>query len=167
MGESKLYERVNVVAGVLPVDLAGADNDGAWVSLERYRRCCVVFFAEPGTAAQDPVLELEQATDGSGTGVKALAFERIASKQGATIPVTVEDTIVTQTAAASYTNGTAGEQAQIWQVDVDDRMLDKNNGFTHIRAKCDDTGATAGKLGCILYLLHDADHVGAPLPAAS
>lgn len=162
-----ILEKLQIVSGVVPINLATGANDGDFVSLKGYGRCAVVFFAAAGVAAQDPTLVLEQAQDVANTGsnAKALDFTRVDTKQGAALTAVGTFTKVTQVANDEYTSDTAGETQQIWVVDIEAEMLDVDNGYDCIRARVADTGSTA-KLGCMLYLLHDPRFNTDPLPSA-
>lgn len=150
----ELLSGLQICQGFLPVDMSGGANDGDWVSLEHYRSVIVLLFADPGTAAEDPTLTLEQAQDVAGTGAKALNFTQAYTKQAATNLLAVgQYTRVTQAAANTLTNGTSGEEAQIWAVEVKAEDLDVSGGFKAIRGRVADTGTTAGKLGALLYIL--------------
>ena len=70
-------EDVNIVSGVVPVDLSSGDNDGDWINLHKYGSVMIVFFKGAGTAGQDPTLTLEQAKDVAGLDAKGLNFDTI------------------------------------------------------------------------------------------
>jgi hypothetical protein len=156
-------EKVQAAQGFLPVDMRTAANTGDWVSLKMYFRCCVVFYKAVGTAGDDPVITLLQATKVDGTNSKALNITRIDKKQAATNLLAVgtntkstsaspatNDTFSTDT----WTNSDLAEQAAIVQIDIDATDLDVANGFCCIRASVGDVGTNA-QLGCMLYFLHD------------
>ena len=142
--------------GFLPIDMSSGNNAGDWFNMGHYSNCAVVLYKRIGTAAQDPTLDFEQATDNTGSGVKDLTtVTRIARKQAATNLLAVGSyTVDEQTAAASYTNGTLGEEAAIIVVTVRAEDLDVDNGFSHLRVSVDDTGADRrGYWGPSLYRL--------------
>jgi hypothetical protein len=158
-------EIAQVCAGVVPVNLATGANDGDWVSLARYHRCTVVLFKGAGADGEDPTLTIEQATTNTGTGAKALPFTRIHVKQGADLFAIGQYTLVTQAAAATYTQSDAGQAQAIWMVDFKSTELDVDGGFTHIRARVADVGNTS-QIGGILYLLREPRDAMATLPSA-
>jgi hypothetical protein len=160
----RLIEQMQIVAGVIPVDLQTAANDGDWVSLKNYNHLTVVFFKAIGTAGDDPTLTLEQATAVAGTGAKALTFTTIHVKQGTQTGIGTF-TKVTQAAAATYTHTDAAENQAIWVVEFDAPDLDVENGFDCVRARVADVGGNA-QLGCILYLLSEPRYSQAILPSA-
>lgn len=158
-----LTEKLQIAQGYLPVAMNTASNAGDWVSLKNYFRCAVVFFKAVGTAGDDPVITLEQATAVAGTGAKALNITRVDKKQAATNLLAV-GTFTKSTAASpashdtfstnTWTNSDLAEQAAIVVIDIDATDLDIANGFTCIRATVGDVGTNA-QLGAMLYLLHD------------
>lgn len=145
-----ILESLNIINGFVPVDLSAAANSGDYISLENYDRILVVLFKAAGTAGEDPTLTLQQASDVSGTGVKALNFTTIHTKQG-TLTSVGAWTKVTQTAANTYTDATSAELQAIWAVEVLPADLDINKGFDCIRATVADVG-TNGQVGCLFYL---------------
>lgn len=158
-----LLEKLQIAAGFVPVDLAGAAAAGDWVSLKNYGRCAIVLIKAAGGAGEDPVLSLEQATDVAGTDAKALTFDRIDVKQG-TLTGIGEFTKLAN-ADADYTDAASAEAQAIWVIDVLAEDLDIDNGFDCLRASLADVGVVA-QLGAMLYLLHEPRYAGDPLPSA-
>ncbi len=151
---SLLVQNAQIVPAIIPIDLATANNDGDWVNMENYQHCAVIFMADVGTAAQDPIFTVRQATSNAGAGAKALTFTDIWEKEGATaINAIGVMTHRTQAAANTYTSATGGENEQLIVVEFDAIDLDVANDFTHIQLQIPDTGATAGKFGMGLYIL--------------
>src|SRR4051812_8019624 len=105
-------EQAQIVSAIIPVDFSAAANNGDWVSLKDYEHCAVVLFKGAGTAGDDPTLTLQQASDVSGTGAKALNFTNLSIKQG-TQTSTGTFTQTTQAAANTYTNDTLAESQAI------------------------------------------------------
>lgn len=163
---SLLVERANIISGFVPIDLQAGANDGDWVSLKNYERLAIVFFKAAGTAGDDPTLTVQQASDVSGTGAKALNFTRIDVKQGADLFAIGTFTTVTQTAANTYTEATSAEAQAIWVVDIKAEDLDVDNGFDCVRATVADVGSNA-QLGCLLYIAYGARYSGAPSAIAN
>ena len=158
-----LLEKLQIASGFVPVDLAGGANDGAWVSLKNYGRCAIVLFKAAGVAGEDPVLSLEQATDVTGTGAKALDFARIDVKQGTLS--SIGEFAKVANAGADYTDDAAAEAQAIWAIDVLAEDLDIDDGFDCLRASVADVGVGA-QLGALLYLLHEPRYASDPLPSA-
>ena len=169
-------EKVQICQGFLPVDMSAAANAGDWVSLKNYGRCAVVIYKAIGTAADDPVITVQQGTDVSAGGAKALGFTRVDKKQAATNLLAVaEFTISTSdspatndtfdTTAGTWTNSTLAEQAAIIVIDIKAEDLDTANGFDCIKVSIADIGSNA-QLGSALYLLHDPRYQSQTLPSA-
>lgn len=145
----------NIVAGFVPLDLQ-TQRDSQWVTITATQKLLVVLFKGTGTDGDDPIFALQQAKDTSGTGVKALTFTTIYTKQGADVQAVAAWTEVTQSAYASYTN-TNGHLQCIWMVEVNGNDLDRDNLFNSVRATLNDTG-TNPQLGCVLYfIINDKD----------
>ena len=169
-----ILEKLQIAQGFLPVDMSAGANAGDWVSLKNYGRVAIVLFKEPGTAGNDPTITLQQATDVSSTGAKALNITRVDKKQAASDLLAVgqftkstaddpetNDTFSTNT----WTNTDLAEQAAIIVIDVKAEDLDIDNGFDCVRVTIADVGTT-GQLGALLYLLHEPRFATDPLPSA-
>ena len=148
-------EQVHLVPGFLPVDMNGAGGAADWVSLENYEKVTIIFFKAVGTAADDPTVTLQQGkTAAGGTPIDLEVIDRVYTKQAASnLLSTGTNTLVTQTAANTYTNTDAGEQAAIWQFDV--YAEDLADDYLFIQASVADVGSQA-QLGCLLYALWPA-----------
>lgn len=153
----EFVHKINIVEGFLPVDLQSGANTGDWVSLKNYHNCAIVFMSAVGTAADDPTLTVQQATDvtNSASDAKDLDFTVIHRKQVATSLAAVGTwTRTTQSASNTYTNGTSAEEDLIWIVDFVDTELDAANGFDCLRATVADVGSNA-QLGYLYYALYN------------
>lgn len=155
-------EKNQVVMAIVPVDLTTAANNGDWVSLEDFNRCAVIFLKTAGTASDDPVFTLRQATDNTGAGAKALTFTRIDTKVGVQTGL-AQFTTITQAAANTYVDLVSAEAQNLFVVDVMAEQLDIDNGFKFLQLQIPDTG-TAASLGAALYVLHEARYNTTPLP---
>lgn len=161
MFSAEFLETCEIVPAIIPVDLSTAANNGDWVNLRDYEGALVVLFKGAGTAGQDPVFTLNQATDASGTGSKALTYTKVRLKVG-TLTAVGTWTTDTQTAANTY-NGQAGgtpdralaENQAMVVVDVKATTLDVTNNFTWIQLAVPDVGAAA-QIGCGFYILYGA-----------
>lgn len=149
----KFLENATIEAAFVPVDMQDGANNGDWVSLENYKRCLVVLYKDAGTAGDDPVFKLQQATAADGTGAKDLDFTVVHQKVGTLSSVT-SWTRTTQTAATSYTNAASAESEAIICVEIDAAMLDVDNSFKFIQLSVADVGTNA-QLGCGFYILFD------------
>ncbi|WP_289296237.1 hypothetical protein [uncultured Reyranella sp.] len=157
-------EKNQVVAAIIPVDLQSAANNGDWVSLKGYGRVAAILYKAAGTAGDDPVFTLRQATDVSGTGAKALNFTRIDSKVGTQTGIG-QFTTTTQAAANTYTDAVSAEAQAIMVVDIKAEDLDIDNGFDCVQLQIPDVGSNA-QLGCALYVLHEPRNAKAVLDSA-
>jgi hypothetical protein len=158
-------EKNQLVLGFNPVAMNTAANSGDWVSFKNFNRIAVVFIKAVGTAGDDPTISFKQASDVSGTGVKALACTRIDKKQAAT-NLTAVGTYTKSTSASpatndtfnttngTWTNSDLAEQAAIVVADFKAEDLDVNNGFDCITANIADVGTNA-QLGTLLLIGHD------------
>lgn len=158
-----MLSTMQICQGFLPVDMNTGANDGDWVQLREYQTLIVLLYGAVGTAGDDPILTLEQATDVAGGGAKPLAvIDEVYQKQAAANLLAVgQYTRVTQAAAATFTNLTAAEQALIWAVEINANELDQENAFTAVRARVADVGAAA-QLGSMVYILMNPRHIKRP-----
>lgn len=147
----RFFQEANIVSAFVPVDLQTAANTGDWVSMVNYNRVVAVLFKGIGTAGQDPVFTLEQATDASGTAHKALTFTTIYQKVGTQTGIAAF-TETTQAAATSYTNAASAEAESIIAVEINAADLDVDGGFTHVQLSVADVGGNA-QLGCGFYIM--------------
>ena len=160
----RFLEGNQIIAAFVPVDMSGAANNGDWVQLSKYRRLVAVLFKKAGTAGDDPVFTLKQASDNAGTGAKALNFTTLFAKVG-TQASTAQFTKVTQAAANTYTDATSAEAEAIIAVEVQAADLDVENGFGWVQLSVPDVGANA-QLGCGFYLLLEPTYEVEPSLAA-
>ena len=162
-------EYANVIAAVVPVNLATGDNLGQWVSMKRYMRLVVLAFKGIGTGGDDPVFTITQAKDVSGTGSKALNFTQLWKKVNATVTGVGQFTNVTQAAANTYTATGDANKGAIYMFEFKQEDLDGDNGFTCVQVDLAKVG-TNSQLGCMLYLTLDARDAKAtpdsPIPAS-
>jgi hypothetical protein len=105
---SFLTEEAQLVAAIIPVDLSTAANNGDWVSLKNYDELDIIIFKAAGTAGDDPVITLKQASDVAGTGAKALNFTRVDAKVGVQTGIG-QFTKNTQAAGNTYTDLVSAE----------------------------------------------------------
>lgn len=152
LGIGRTYD---LVPAFEPLDLQTARN-GDYVSLKNCQSVDIIIFKGAGTAGDDPVLTVQQASDVAGTGVKSLSvITQYFMKQATTdLTGTGTWTKVTQAAAATISfNDTSAESVALYVVHIEADQLDADNGFDCIRANIADTGTNA-QLGCILYHLN-------------
>lgn len=152
MGKANFVENNQLVAGIIPIDLATGANNGDWVSLKNYRHVTCVLYKAAGTAGDDPIFKIQQATAVAGTAAKDLLFDTVYVKSG-TLTSVGTFTKVTQTAATSYTDATHAEVQAIYVVEFDAEDLDAENGFDCIQMSVADVGAGGAQIGCGFYIL--------------
>ena len=152
MGKASFVENNQIVAAIIPIDLAAGANNGDWVSMKNHRHLTVIFYAAAGTAGDDPIFKLQQATAVAGTAAKDLLFDTIYVKSG-TLTSVGTFTKVTQTAATTYTDATHAEIQKIYVVELDAEDLDVANGFDCVQLSVADVGAGGAQIGCGLYIL--------------
>ena len=149
----------------MPVDMQAAANPGDWVALTDYKSVIICLFGAAGTAGDDPVFTLTQASDNAATGEKALTFSVIHEKVG-TLASVASWTRTTQTAAGNYTNTSSAEGQKLMIVRIDADELDVANGFPHVQLHIPDTGSNAA-LGCGFYLMGNPVHATAAASLAN
>lgn len=159
-----ILEKLQIVAGIIPISMEAGANNGDWVSLKNYNRCAIVVFKGAGTAGDDPVITVKQASDVSGTGAKALNFTRIDAKVGVQTGIG-QFTTVTQAAGGTYTDAVSAEAQGLFVIDVQADDLDVDNGFDCVQVSVPDVGTNA-QVGSALYLLHDPRYSASPMPSA-
>lgn len=143
-------EQVQTVLAFGPVNLATAANNGSYVSLKNFHRATLRFIKGVGTAGEDPIITVTQATDVSGTGAKALNFDRLWIKQHASaLPATFTRT-TKSTFNNTYTNDTLAEELAVIEIDILPDMLDVDNGFDCVAISVADVGSAA-QLGVAFY----------------
>ncbi len=152
----------DIIPAIIPVDLQTAANNGDWLNMKHCAGVCIIVFKAAGTAGDDPVISLEQATDVAGAGAKALsAIRRVYSKQG-TLTAVGAWTETTQAAAATFSaNDTSAESQGLYVFSVDAEMLDREGAFDCMRVKVADVGGNA-QLGCALYIPYGLRYPSAP-----
>lgn len=160
-----LVEAAQIVSAIVPVDSQSAANNGDWVSMKNFDRLTVIVFKAAGTAGDDPVITMKQATDVSGTSAKALNFTRVDSKVGAQTGIG-SFTTNTQAAGNTYTDTASAEAQGIFVIEFQSSDLDVANGFDCVQLSIPDTGSAGAQLLCGLYILRGARFAGAGLPSA-
>jgi hypothetical protein len=149
-----LLESLQIVGAFRPVDLQGGTNAGDWVSLKNYKKCLILFHSAIGTAGDDPVVTLLQASAVAGTGSKALNISRVFKKQAASNLLSTgqwSDASAGVTANA-WTNADAAEQELLLAIEVNADELDVDNGFDCVSISVADVGTNA-QLGAAYYIL--------------
>lgn len=154
--QGQFVENVKIVQAIAPVNTTGAGQDGAWVSMKHYRNLAVII--ETGAwAGGTSAVTLEQATDASGTGAKALAFEKYHKVFDAD---ETPDDSASEVAVTSNTY-TLGDNANVHVIEVRDADLDTDNDFAFVRVRTATPGANADLVSA-LYVLYNGDFRGKP-----
>jgi len=158
-----LGNKFDIIPLISPLDLQTA-RVSDWVSMKNARHLAIVLYKGAGTAGDDPVLTLDQASDVAGTGAKALStITQHWQKQAATdLTGTGVWTRVTQAAGTTLTlNATSAEEAGIYVIPIEADQLDVDNGFDCVRLSIADTGTNA-QLGAAFGVLSDLAVMAAP-----
>ena len=159
----EFLEIADIIPAFVPVDMQTAANNGQWIAMKNIGRLLCVLMKAAGTAGDNPVVTLQQATNNSGAGAKPLNFTRARTKIGA-IASTPQWTIVTQTAANTFTPVSAASQAVI-AIDVLATDLDLANGFNFVQLSIPDTG-TNPQLGAAFYIAYGIRYPQSVTPSA-
>lgn len=164
----RLVEEGQYVQGFAPVDLQGGANAGDWVHMRAHRRLDIVLVTAVGTAGDDPVLTVLQATSNAGAGSKALAVDTYYKKQGATalagVGAFTKATATTPGTFGGADEATSAENQTMWVVPVSAADLDQANGFEYVSGSVADVGGNA-QLGFMWYVLYDARERKHPQPS--
>src|SRR5690242_4993261 len=99
-----IFEQLQIVSAIVPVDLETGANNGDWVNLAQYDAVDVLLFTGAGSGSDFITLNFNQAKDVAGTSSKALGsvLTRYYLKQG-TLTAVGTFTKTTQAAAGSVT----------------------------------------------------------------
>lgn len=158
-------EQMNIVSAFAPGTDINTDASGDWVSLKGYAGCLVVFHKAAGTAGDDPSIKLQQATAVAGTSAKALNFNHIYHKIGATAlsaigrHTKVELTTPTDDLDLVSVNSVdlltdVGETLIVVNVRASD--LDVDNGFDCINLEIEGDDIGNATLAAAYYVLYGA-----------
>jgi len=154
-----LGRQFDIGLGFKPVDMQTGTNTGARVNLRAARSLTVVLFKGAGTAGDDPVISLTQATASSGGSTSNLvAIDHYYVKTATTMTGAETWTRYTQSVSQTITDpgglGTSAESQMICAIPVQADAL--SDGYDYVYAVVADTGSNA-QLGCVFYLLGDLD----------
>lgn len=175
MMNTDLMESINIVSAFAPGTDINTDAEGDWVSIKNYDGCLVVFHKAAGTAGDDPSIALNQATAVAGTGSKALTFNHIYHKIGATalsaIGTFTKVDLATPTADLDLVsvNGSdlltdVGESLIVVNVRASD--LDVDNGFDCLQLVIEGDDVGNATLAAAYYVLYNCRFPGNPTPSA-
>lgn len=136
MHNATLPEILDIVADLISVD-ANGDQAGSWRSTLGHEKHYLLLAKPAGTAGDDLAIKLEQAQDGAGTGAKRFRFARLWHKVGNAqtfTPVNLDTP--TDDLDLDNVNGVdllSDVSKSLILVEVRSRLLDVNEGFTHVR----------------------------------
>jgi LysM repeat protein len=129
---------------MVPTNLAAGAVAGNWLSLENANHVEFIINKAAGATGEAPTFTFVQATDGSGTGSKALNIPggKYTRKTGADVDAVALPTLV-EAAAGNTIVLAAGDTEEVVVVEFDAQNLDINNGFRFIGITIADPGTTA------------------------
>jgi len=100
-----------------------------YCDMSQYRRVTIMISLDVSTGSDTGAVALTQATDTSGTSVKALGFEQMF----ANLDVGTNGSVLTETAVVSDTFLAGGaEKAMVYLIEVRAEDLDVANDFDHL-----------------------------------
>lgn len=136
---------------------------GDYVSFKEYRRCSVIIALTPASGTDPSTVTLKQAktVENSPVTEKALSFSRMLRY----LPSSSEDPTETAVTNDQFTTSATAEN-EMFQIDVDENMLDINNGFDCFRVNMTDPGSVSTPC-VVLGVMYEAKHKADPLPAAT
>jgi hypothetical protein len=158
----EFLEIADIIPAFSPTDMHTSANNGQWVDLKFVGRLLCVLLKAAGTAGDDPVITLKQATNSAGANAKSLSFTRARTKIGA-FGTTPQWTIATQTAANTYTPTSAASPALI-AVEIQQTDLDLNNGFSFVQLSIPITGSNS-QLGTAFYIAYGVRYAQSIMPS--
>lgn len=164
-----LWQVSDAVMALTPVNLATGANTGVWLNMANVNGMNFIVPKGIGASGEPVVITFEQAKDSSGTGAKAIDIKFVAYKVAASttiaaatdiwVPVTSIDP---DNPVSSYTGTSQGDKEAVYGFFFRQQDLDTNNGFTYIRIKIADVGATA-QIGAVLAIPSGRVYKGGPL----
>lgn len=148
---------VDVVPGVVPVDLGTAGATGLRVHLKNAGGVAIVVYLAAGTAAQNPTFTLrEHNAATSGTSQDLAVIDHYYVKAEATLDADETWTRVDNTSAgaprATVTDANWDDANQVLAV-IEVNSTSLSDGFEWVSLNSSDPGTA--HLGCVLYLLRD------------
>lgn len=156
---NSIFPGIDLVAGIVPVNLATAANTGNRLKPDRGTKVAIVFFK--GAAAQgteDPTVTVLQHDAASSGNSKALNFTEFKYKVATTLTTATAWTAVTrQSATNTATVDAWDEKEAILVIEIDAEDLDRENGYYWLSANVADTGTNA-QLGAVLYIVGGLRH---------
>lgn len=156
MGRS--YEDgMKVIKGMAVTDLTSGDANGDWASMENYDSATLLIALGDGTANEDPVITIRQATSAAGAGAKTIASAVIYGHVAAAEATVTGDVMALLSSDGDYTN--SGEEAALLRCEVLADELDVSGGFKYIGFSASDPGNSGTKNCSAIYVLQGARHI--------
>lgn len=165
----RLIEEIQIVPAFVPGADQNTDLTGDWVSFKNFNNCLLVFHKAAGSAGDDPSIRLQQSTVVAGSDAKALTFNHIYHKIGATalsaIGVFTRVDLTTPTDDLDLVSVNSvdlltdvGETIICVEVKADD--LDVTNGFDCMNFILEGDDVGNANLVCAYYVLYNPRHAG-------
>ena len=143
----------DVQPGIIPVDLGTAANTGNRFHMRNFGGVTVLGFLAAGTAAEAPVLTLqEHNAASSGTSQDLAVITEYYEKSAVALAGTEAWAKTTQAAAATVTDATWDDANEVLVAfEVEEHKL--SDGFEYLSVNIADTGVA--HLGAVLYLPYE------------
>ena len=138
----KTVQREKRVVCCEPKDLSGGAVNGPWISMQNYQHATI--YIACGDVGADFTIELEQASDLSGTGAKTLALTEIYQADNSASTVTDRDKFAAVAVTSdTHTVANATDDSFHHLIELDSASLDRDNDFSAFRLALSDAGSTA------------------------
>jgi hypothetical protein len=156
----KLGQDLDILSGIVPVDLGTAANTGHRVHMTNYGGLTVVGFLATGTAAQAPTFSVQEHDAATAGTSQALAVvDRYYTKAEATLDGDETWVETLQTAAATVTDATWDDANQVL-VAFSIEAEELSDGFEWLSVDVADPGTS--HIGAVLYVPYDLKIQRAP-----
>lgn len=150
MANNRLVDNAKIVWGAAPKNYSSTAMTEKYVSLKNYNHCTIII-KTGAWAAGTAAVTINQATDVSATGAKALGF----STQFTNVSNTSTDTLVSTAVSSNTFNLNTANT--IYIIEVDAATLDVTNSFDCISLEVASPGANAD-LYDVTYILSQPRH---------
>lgn len=152
-----LFENAKIISAVVPINQTGAAQTGLWVKMSVYNRCEIII-QQGAWAGGTSAVTVNQATDNSGTGSKAVAFPYVYrglyGQSGTGVDQLVKVTVTSNTFNLSTAN-------QYFVIPIHAQDMDINNSFLWLSVGIASPGANADLVNAI-YVMTDGSYRGLP-----
>ena len=144
MLNSQAVEGYDVVLAFAPGTPSSANP--TYVSLKNYHRVTILVVGDNATTVTGSAVALVQATDTSGTGEKALGFDKVHRNIDTAAGTSLTEADVT---SDTFTMTAVDNKNSLYAIDVTPDMLDIANGFDCVAV---DLGNTTAQAVAAIYL---------------